>query len=151
MEVVPTADGEEDGVIWLRCPGCQGYLPKIDSGGLSSRRQEELSELLARVLALPPVTDLNPDPRTRRVHYDWLEAGEHTIGVRCPGYTVAERSSSLLVSCRICVMVPSVGPTGPGGSFLALAQLFAENAGRRSCRAGRPARRKGFPYPPRVI
>lgn len=24
-------------------------------------------------------------------------------------------------------MVPSVGPTGPGGSFLALAQLFAEN------------------------
>ena len=45
---------------------------------MSSRRQEELSELLARVLALPPVTDLNPDPRTRRVHYDWLEAGEHT-------------------------------------------------------------------------
>jgi hypothetical protein len=41
MEVVPTADGEEDGVIWLRCPGCQGYLPKIDSGGLSSRRRPE--------------------------------------------------------------------------------------------------------------
>lgn len=41
MEVVPTADGEEDGVIWLRCPGCQGYLPKIDSGGLASRRREE--------------------------------------------------------------------------------------------------------------
>src|SRR5690606_10532322 len=45
---------------------------------MSSRRQEELSELLARVLALPPVADLKPDPRTRRVHYDWLEAGEHT-------------------------------------------------------------------------
>lgn len=41
MEVVPTADGEEDGVIWLRCPGCQGYLPKIDSGGLASRRRQE--------------------------------------------------------------------------------------------------------------
>lgn len=41
MEVVPTADGEEDGVLWLRCPGCQGYLPKIDSGGLTSRRREE--------------------------------------------------------------------------------------------------------------
>jgi flagellar motility protein MotE (MotC chaperone) len=45
---------------------------------LSSRRQEELTELLERVLALPAVTDLKPDSRTRRVHYDWMEAGEHT-------------------------------------------------------------------------
>ncbi|WP_374247623.1 DUF3375 domain-containing protein [Thermomonas sp.] len=45
---------------------------------LSSRRQEELTELLDRVLALPAVADLNPDARTRRVHYDWMEAGEHT-------------------------------------------------------------------------
>lgn len=45
---------------------------------MSSRRQEELTELLDQVLALPPVADLKPDARTRRVHYDWLEAGEHT-------------------------------------------------------------------------
>lgn len=45
---------------------------------LSSRRQEELSELLELVLALPAVSALQPDARTRRVHYDWLEAGEHT-------------------------------------------------------------------------
>ncbi|WP_306476597.1 DUF3375 domain-containing protein [Methyloversatilis sp.] len=45
---------------------------------LSSRRQEELTELLDRVLSLPAVSDLNPDSRTRRVHYDWMEAGEHT-------------------------------------------------------------------------
>ncbi|MES2264533.1 MAG: DUF3375 domain-containing protein [Pseudomonadota bacterium] len=45
---------------------------------MSSRRQDELSALLARVLALPPVAELKPDARTRRVHYDWLEAGEHT-------------------------------------------------------------------------
>ncbi|HJX18225.1 MAG TPA: DUF3375 domain-containing protein [Acidiferrobacterales bacterium] len=45
---------------------------------MSSRRQEELSALLERVLALPPVAELKPDARTRRVHYDWLEAGEHT-------------------------------------------------------------------------
>jgi flagellar motility protein MotE (MotC chaperone) len=45
---------------------------------LSSRRQEELTELLDKVLALPAVNDLNPDTRTRRVHYDWMEAGEHT-------------------------------------------------------------------------
>lgn len=45
---------------------------------LSSRRQEELSELLERVLALPAVAEMQPDRRTRRVHYDWLEAGGHT-------------------------------------------------------------------------
>lgn len=45
---------------------------------MSSRRQEELSELLSRVLTLAPIADLKPDIRTRRVHYDWLEAGEHT-------------------------------------------------------------------------
>lgn len=45
---------------------------------MSSSRQEELTELLSRVLSLPPVADLKPDARMRRVHYDWLEAGEHT-------------------------------------------------------------------------
>ncbi|MDP2787965.1 MAG: DUF3375 domain-containing protein [Pseudomonadota bacterium] len=45
---------------------------------MSSSRQEELSALLDRVLMLPPVAQLKPDARTRRVHYDWLEAGEHT-------------------------------------------------------------------------
>ncbi|MEX2479818.1 MAG: DUF3375 domain-containing protein [Gammaproteobacteria bacterium] len=45
---------------------------------LSSQRQEELSARLEQVLALPPVAALKPDARTRRIHYDWLEAGEHT-------------------------------------------------------------------------
>ncbi len=45
---------------------------------MSSRRQEELSERLDQVLALPAVAALEPEPRTRRVHHDWLEAGEHT-------------------------------------------------------------------------
>lgn len=45
---------------------------------MSSRRQEELSQRLDTVLALPAVSELKPEPRTRRVHHDWLEAGEHT-------------------------------------------------------------------------
>lgn len=45
---------------------------------MSSKRQEELTELLSQVLALPPIIESKPDARTRRVHYDWLEAGEHT-------------------------------------------------------------------------
>jgi len=45
---------------------------------MSSARQDEFSDLLARVLALPAIAELKPDARSRRVHYDWLEAGEHT-------------------------------------------------------------------------
>lgn len=45
---------------------------------MSSSRQEELSALLESVLRLPPVAALKPDARVLRVHYDWLEAGEHT-------------------------------------------------------------------------
>lgn len=45
---------------------------------MSSSRQEELSALLERILSLPPIAELKPDGRTRRIHYDWLEAGEHT-------------------------------------------------------------------------
>ncbi|MGD8853233.1 MAG: DUF3375 domain-containing protein [Gammaproteobacteria bacterium] len=45
---------------------------------MSGARQEEFTELLQRVLELPAVAELKPDARTRRAHYDWLEAGEHT-------------------------------------------------------------------------
>lgn len=56
---------------------------------MSSRRQEELGDLLDRVLDLPAVAELLPDARLRRIHYDWLEAGEHTQR------TVAELSRQL--------------------------------------------------------
>ncbi len=40
MEVVPTSDGEEDdGVIWFRCPQCQGFLPKL--GGIKSESEKD--------------------------------------------------------------------------------------------------------------
>lgn len=56
---------------------------------MSRRRQEEFSALLERVLSLPAVHGLQPDGRMRRIHYDWLEAGEHTQR------TVAELSRQL--------------------------------------------------------
>ena len=43
---------------------------------MSRARQDELTQLLARVLQLEPVAAMAPDPRLKRVHYDWLEAGE---------------------------------------------------------------------------
>ena len=45
---------------------------------MSRERQHELSELLAEVLALPAIATLKPDRRMRKIHYDWLEAGEAT-------------------------------------------------------------------------
>lgn len=45
---------------------------------MSQAKQDELTQLLDHVLQLPAVAVLNPDSRTRRVHYDWLEAGDHT-------------------------------------------------------------------------
>jgi Protein of unknown function (DUF3375) len=45
---------------------------------MSAQRQELMSERLDAVLQLNPIRELEPDRRIRRVHYDWLEAGEHT-------------------------------------------------------------------------
>lgn len=45
---------------------------------MSQSRQEELTRLLEQVLSLPPILTLRPEARLQRVHYDWLEAGEHT-------------------------------------------------------------------------
>ncbi|PCI44516.1 MAG: hypothetical protein COB41_04210 [Proteobacteria bacterium] len=56
---------------------------------MSSSRQETLTTLLDKVMKLSPVAETKPDARLRRVHYDWLEAGEHTQR------TVAQLSSQL--------------------------------------------------------
>ena len=42
MEVVPTSDGEDDdGVIWFRCPQCQGFLPKLSGADLNPDSADE--------------------------------------------------------------------------------------------------------------
>jgi hypothetical protein len=43
---------------------------------LSHARQEELTELIAKVQQLQELGE--PDARIRHIHYDWLEAGERT-------------------------------------------------------------------------
>src|SRR5690606_16476252 len=56
---------------------------------MSRTRQEELSALLDRIFDLDAVAELDPDPRLKRIHYDWLSAGEVTQR------TVARRSEQL--------------------------------------------------------
>lgn len=45
---------------------------------LSQQRQQEFTELLDYILQLPAIHSLNPDINQQYIHYDWLEAGEHT-------------------------------------------------------------------------
>ena len=45
---------------------------------MSPSRQEQLGELLERIFELEAVVELKPDRRLKRIHHDWLEAGEVT-------------------------------------------------------------------------
>ncbi len=45
---------------------------------MSPDRQEELTELLEKVFAMESIATHHADTRLKRIHYDWLEAGEHT-------------------------------------------------------------------------
>jgi hypothetical protein len=45
---------------------------------MAPERQEEFTQKLERVFDLPVVRATSPDPRLRRIHYDWLAAGEVT-------------------------------------------------------------------------
>ena len=62
--IVDSDQGKSFGAFW-------GFL-------MSPAHRKEFNELLERVLALPPIATMNPDSRTRRVYYDWRDAGEHT-------------------------------------------------------------------------
>jgi hypothetical protein len=102
---------------------------------MSGRRQEELTQRLDQVLALPAVSELGPDIRTRRIHYDWLEAGEHTQR------TVAQLSQQLrrflddqawLENRRIMDVLRSIEAhalalrdTPPAGAVMAMPELAA--------------------------
>nr|WP_321466152.1 DUF3375 domain-containing protein [uncultured Desulfobulbus sp.] len=102
---------------------------------MSQSRQEELSRLLEQVLSLEPIQAMRPEARLQRVHYDWLEAGEHTQR------TVAKLSQQLrrflddqawLENRRIMDILHSVENQAlalrehtPKGPFIPLAELSA--------------------------
>jgi hypothetical protein len=85
-EQVSTWDGSK-GALLEEIFGKRDLIADSDEGKsfrafwdllMSPSRQDELSTLLARVMALPSVKELAPDARLQRIHYDWLEAGEVT-------------------------------------------------------------------------
>lgn len=102
---------------------------------MSQSRQEELTHLLGLVLSLPPIQSMHPETRLQRVHYDWLEAGEHTQR------TVAKLSEQLrrflddqawLENRRIMDILHSVENHAlalrekfPSGGFMPLAETSA--------------------------
>lgn len=85
-EQIATWDGSK-GALLEEIFGKRDLIADTDEGKsfrafwdllMSPARQDELSALLARVIALGPVRELEPDGRLQRIHYDWLEAGEVT-------------------------------------------------------------------------
>lgn len=85
-EQVSTWDGSK-GALLEEIFGRRDLIADSDEGKsfrafwdllMSPSRQDELSALLARVMALQSVRELAPDARLQRIHYDWLEAGEVT-------------------------------------------------------------------------
>ena len=74
MDVVPTSDGEDDdGVIWFRCPQCQGFLPKLSGAELQTGTQDDsgLHESSAEDDLPDPVS--SPDPITGQEQESVLE------------------------------------------------------------------------------
>ena len=81
-----TGQGQGRGALLQSIMGERDAITESDQGKsfrafwgflMSQSRQDELTTLLEHVLSLPPVAELSPDKRLRRVHYDWLQAGEH--------------------------------------------------------------------------
>ncbi len=65
MEVVPTSDGEEDdGVIWFRCPQCQGFLPKLSGAELQTKTPDDSGLQEAPAKDDSPISPPGPDPVT---------------------------------------------------------------------------------------
>lgn len=92
MEVVSSGDPEDDdGVTWFRCPGCQGFLPKLNAGAESPEPVSPSLENTPEVLpaqdpgpsVAEPVADGKPDVEASTElpwdsPQDMLEAAEAT-------------------------------------------------------------------------
>jgi hypothetical protein len=102
---------------------------------MSQTRQEELTQLLQRVLQLGAVAELAPDSRLARVHYDWLEAGEHaqrTVALLSQQLRRLLDDQAWLENRRIMEMLRSLEAAAlavrdlpPAGEFMAMADTAA--------------------------
>ena len=100
---------------------------------MSRSRQDELTQLLEQVLQLEAVQALSPDLRIKRVHYDWLEAGEHaqrTVALLSQQLRRFLDDQAYLENRRIMDILRSVEASAlalraqaPAGDFMHLADI----------------------------
>jgi hypothetical protein len=85
-EKIATWDGTK-GTLLERIFGDRDAIVDSDQGKsfkafwdflMSSRSQEEFTFLLEKVFSMEALAAFTEDRRLRRIHFDWLEAGEHT-------------------------------------------------------------------------
>jgi len=131
MDVISTEDGGDDGVIWLRCPECQGFLPKFtgaDPGAPAAASSTEPAESGVAgsdddapdgAVGPPPEPDapgvdqIEPDgaPATSEVEVPSWEADAKTEAVG-PAEPLAEYAAQLAA-----VDLATASPYRPGQQY----------------------------------
>jgi len=95
MDLVPTDDGGDDGVIWLRCPECRGFLPKFS--GESKLGGERPSQPRPADAALDDTEGPDEDDLIAAEDDDAEEADEAVpiVGAPAAGEPIAEYAAAL--------------------------------------------------------
>lgn len=81
MEVVPTGDGDDDGVVWFRCPQCQGFLPKLSSAVADADAGGVLA--CSTSVAVSPEPGAEPDVTDE--DFEALPGDEFALAAGLPG------------------------------------------------------------------
>jgi hypothetical protein len=72
MVVVPTGDGDDDdGVIWFRCPQCQGFLPKLSGGDPKDEPEEQAETKSPEISRSSADQDTAPGPASDQEDMRW--------------------------------------------------------------------------------
>ncbi len=109
MEVVSGGDPEEDdGVTWYRCPGCQGFLPKLTAG--ADEGDADAGAEAGQAVSVPVDEPVTEAPSS--VEGDAVAPADGELPWDSPGEMLdaAETTSEAEVAATLA----DIGGTGPG-------------------------------------
>jgi len=137
MEVIPTDDGGDDGVIWLRCPECQGFLPKF-TGGPAPTSPAAADDAETREETGTGTGPGRGDARARTADRSQPTAADETADLADAVFADADAAEDDLATAGDLEAGTGADPTGLGAP--------ERPRGRRGRKAG-PEERAGPPEP----